>query len=272
MANHHTTSAARRRRARSDEIGALLALPMTGLRALTIADELRGKARLAWALIDGVAVRAESPELVREIEDYGREVRAALRRGPSGDVPGAADARDLYQGAGLGSPRRALQRGAAAARAEGRAALPRQHPGGRAEPRLRCASSFPSASTIAGVPEPAGRGCAGAATARATRASRKAHVNVDGTPALVDEDARSATRRRTPARAMIALGPRRRWSSRTRPSPRQRAAAARHRGHRGAADPPLRRADGRAGARPAGLIRAQVPGSGAGRAGATFGS
>lgn len=69
--------------------------------SVAIADELAGRVRLGWAALDGLAVRAESPDLVREIEAYGGDLRRSYGGGRSSEVPGAADARDLYKAVGL---------------------------------------------------------------------------------------------------------------------------------------------------------------------------
>lgn len=69
--------------------------------AIALAEELAGRVRLGWAAIEGLAVRPESAELVREIEAYGADLRRSYGGGPSGEVPGAAAARDLYKAVGL---------------------------------------------------------------------------------------------------------------------------------------------------------------------------
>lgn len=68
---------------------------------VSIAPELAGRVRLGWARIDGLAVRAESEDLVREVEAYGEDLRRSYGSGRSAEVPGAADARDLYKAVGL---------------------------------------------------------------------------------------------------------------------------------------------------------------------------
>jgi DNA/RNA-binding domain of Phe-tRNA-synthetase-like protein len=176
---------------------------MTGL-ALTIADELRGKARLAWALIDGVAVRAESPELVREIEDYGREVRERFGGGPSGDVPGAADARDLYKALGLDPTK---------TRPSNEALLRRVLKG---EPLYRV-NTLVDALNLSSLRQQLPFGLYDAkrlsppvvlrrgGDGEGYEGIRKAHVNVDGRPVLVDEDGPFGNPTSDSARAMITL-------------------------------------------------------------------
>ena len=69
--------------------------------SLAIADELAGRVRLGWSTIDDLTVRAESADLVREIEAYGADLRRSYGGGRSAEVPGAADARELYKAVGL---------------------------------------------------------------------------------------------------------------------------------------------------------------------------
>ena len=171
---------------------------------LSIAEEMRGKARLAWALIEGVAVRAESPELQAEIDAFGRETRERFGGGPSGDVPGAADARELYKSLGLDPTKtrpsneallRRVLKGDALYRvntlvdALNLASLRQQLPFGLYDAaRLR-----PPVVLRRGGPDEGYEGI------------RKAHVNVEGRPVLVDAEGPFGNPTSDSARAMITL-------------------------------------------------------------------
>jgi len=69
--------------------------------ALEVSPELRGRARLGLLTLADVSVRDGDPALAAEIEAYGAELRRRHGDGKSGDVPGAAEARDLYKALGL---------------------------------------------------------------------------------------------------------------------------------------------------------------------------
>jgi DNA/RNA-binding domain of Phe-tRNA-synthetase-like protein len=68
---------------------------------IAIAAEYEGRVRLGLIEVDGVAVRDALPALAAEIAAYGEELRRRYAGVPSGDVPGASDARDLYKALGL---------------------------------------------------------------------------------------------------------------------------------------------------------------------------
>lgn len=171
---------------------------------LSISEELRGRVRVAWARIDGVTVRAESPALLAEVEEYARETRSRFGGGPSGDVPGAADARDLYKAVGLDPTKtrpsneallRRVLKGEALYRvntlvdALNLASLRHQLPFGLYDAdRLR-------------PPVVLRRGRDG----EGYEGIRKARVNVDGRPVLVDEDGPFGNPTSDSARAMITL-------------------------------------------------------------------
>jgi DNA/RNA-binding domain of Phe-tRNA-synthetase-like protein len=74
---------------------------VSGELSLAIDAGLAGRIRLGWAAIEGLTVRAESAELVREIEAYAEDLRRTYGGGRSAEVPGAADARELYKAVGL---------------------------------------------------------------------------------------------------------------------------------------------------------------------------
>jgi DNA/RNA-binding domain of Phe-tRNA-synthetase-like protein len=175
---------------------------------VAIAEELHGRVRIAWALIEGVAVRAESPELLAEVEEFARETRERFGGGPSGDVPGAADARDLYKAVGLDPTKtrpsneallRRVLKGEALYRvntlvdALNLASLRQQLPFGLYDAdRLR-------------PPVVLRRGRDG----EGYEGIRKARVNVDGRPVLVDEEGAFGNPTSDSARAMITLETRR---------------------------------------------------------------
>jgi DNA/RNA-binding domain of Phe-tRNA-synthetase-like protein len=155
--------------------------------SLAIAGELAGRVRLGWSTIDGLAVRAESADLLREIEAYGEDLRRSYGGGPSAEVPGAADARDLYKAVGLDPTKtrpsneallRRVLKGEALYRvntlvdALNLASLRHQLPFGLYDAaRLR-------------PPVVLRRGDAG----EGYEGIRKARVNVDGRPVLVDQE------------------------------------------------------------------------------------
>lgn len=171
---------------------------------LTIADELRGRVRLAWAALAGVTVRAESEALVAEIEEHARALRERFGGGPSGDVPGAADARDLYKAVGLDPTKtrpsneallRRVLKGESLYRvntlvdALNLASLRHQLPFGLYDAaRLR-------------PPVVLRRGGAG----EGYEGIRKARVNVEERPVLVDQDGPFGNPTSDSARAMITL-------------------------------------------------------------------
>lgn len=175
---------------------------------LSIGDDLRGRVRVAWSLLDGVAVRAESAELLAEIEEHARDVRSRFGGGPSGDVPGAADARDLYKAVGLDPTKtrpsneallRRVLKGEALYRvntlvdALNLASLRQQLPFGLYDAdRLR-------------PPVVLRRGRDG----EGYEGIRKARVNVDGRPVLVDQEGPFGNPTSDSARAMITLDTRR---------------------------------------------------------------
>jgi len=68
---------------------------------ISIGPELAGKVRLGVAVIEGVSVKNEDAALAAEIDAAGAELRSRYAGGPSGEVPGAADARALYKALGL---------------------------------------------------------------------------------------------------------------------------------------------------------------------------
>jgi DNA/RNA-binding domain of Phe-tRNA-synthetase-like protein len=68
---------------------------------ISIHPELQSRTRLGVAVLEGVTVRAEEPALADEIAAFSAEMQRRYGAGPSGDVPGAADARALYKALGL---------------------------------------------------------------------------------------------------------------------------------------------------------------------------
>ena len=64
-------------------------------------DELRGRVRLGLLVLDGVTVRESDPELDAEVEACCRELRDRYGALRSAEVPGVADARELYKALGL---------------------------------------------------------------------------------------------------------------------------------------------------------------------------
>jgi DNA/RNA-binding domain of Phe-tRNA-synthetase-like protein len=172
--------------------------------SLAIAEELAGRVRLGWSTIDGLTVRAESADLVREIEAYGADLRRSYGGGPSAEVPGAADARELYKAVGLDPTKtrpsneallRRVLKGEALYRvntlvdALNLASLRHQLPFGLYDAaRLR-------------PPVVLRRGAAG----EGYEGIRKAHVNVDGRPVLVDQEGPFGNPTSDSARSSITL-------------------------------------------------------------------
>jgi DNA/RNA-binding domain of Phe-tRNA-synthetase-like protein len=68
---------------------------------IAVHPDLAGRTRLGVAVLEDLTVREEDAGLAAEIEAYGAEMRRRYGTGPSGDVPGAADARALYKALGL---------------------------------------------------------------------------------------------------------------------------------------------------------------------------
>jgi DNA/RNA-binding domain of Phe-tRNA-synthetase-like protein len=172
--------------------------------SLAIADELRGRVRLGFAAISGATVRAESDVLAREIEAYGAELRGTYGGGRSAEVPGAEDARSLYKAVGLDPTKtrpsneallRRVLKGEALYRvntlvdALNLASLRHQLPFGLYDAaRLR-------------PPIVLRRGAAG----EGYEGIRKARVNVDDRPVLVDEDGPFGNPTSDSARSAITL-------------------------------------------------------------------
>ena len=68
---------------------------------IAIAPEYGGRARLGVVELDGLSVRDADPGLAAEIAAHGEELRRRYAGRPSGEVPGADSARDLYKALGL---------------------------------------------------------------------------------------------------------------------------------------------------------------------------
>jgi DNA/RNA-binding domain of Phe-tRNA-synthetase-like protein len=62
---------------------------------------LAGRVLLGVLAIEGVTVREGDPALAAEVDAYCAELRARYGGGKSAEVPGAADARNLYKALGL---------------------------------------------------------------------------------------------------------------------------------------------------------------------------
>jgi len=68
---------------------------------IAIAPEYEGRVRLGVVELEGVTVRDADAGLAAAIAAHGEELRRRYAGLPSGDVPGASDARDLYKALGL---------------------------------------------------------------------------------------------------------------------------------------------------------------------------
>jgi DNA/RNA-binding domain of Phe-tRNA-synthetase-like protein len=68
---------------------------------ISLATDLAGRVRLGALVLDGVTVREADPTLAAEIAAYGQDLRRLYPDAKSAEVPGAADARGLYKDLGL---------------------------------------------------------------------------------------------------------------------------------------------------------------------------
>ena len=69
--------------------------------ALEITPELAGRVRLGVLVLEGVTVRERDEALDAEVDRDCASLRERHGGGPSGDVPGTADARALYKALGI---------------------------------------------------------------------------------------------------------------------------------------------------------------------------
>jgi DNA/RNA-binding domain of Phe-tRNA-synthetase-like protein len=69
--------------------------------AVRIDGALRGRVRLGILTLEGVAVRTLDPALDAEVDGYCAELAERYGGGRSAEVPGVADARNLYKALGL---------------------------------------------------------------------------------------------------------------------------------------------------------------------------
>jgi DNA/RNA-binding domain of Phe-tRNA-synthetase-like protein len=69
--------------------------------AISVAAELRGRVRLGILVLEGLVVREADEGLAAEIESHASELRARYGSLKSSEVPGTADARDLYKALGI---------------------------------------------------------------------------------------------------------------------------------------------------------------------------
>jgi DNA/RNA-binding domain of Phe-tRNA-synthetase-like protein len=68
---------------------------------LGIDPDLSGRVRLGILILSGVEVRDADPALAAEVAAFCSELKTRYGGSPSGEVPGAADARALYKALGL---------------------------------------------------------------------------------------------------------------------------------------------------------------------------
>lgn len=68
---------------------------------VAVAPDLASHVRLGTALLEGLSVREEDPALHEEVARHCADLRERFGGGPSGDVPGTADARVLYKALGI---------------------------------------------------------------------------------------------------------------------------------------------------------------------------
>jgi DNA/RNA-binding domain of Phe-tRNA-synthetase-like protein len=68
---------------------------------LTLGPEVAGRVHVGFFTLDGVSVREADPALAAEVDGYCSELRSKFGDGRSAEVPGTAEARDLYKALGL---------------------------------------------------------------------------------------------------------------------------------------------------------------------------
>jgi len=68
---------------------------------ISVAAELTLRVRLGILVLEGLAVRDTDADLVAEVERHENEVRARYGSLKSSEVPGTAEARDLYKALGI---------------------------------------------------------------------------------------------------------------------------------------------------------------------------
>jgi DNA/RNA-binding domain of Phe-tRNA-synthetase-like protein len=171
---------------------------------LSIAAELAGRVRLGWATIDGLTVRADSPDLVREIDSCADGLRRTYGGGRSAEVPGATDARELYKAVGIDPTK---------TRPSNEALLRRVLKG----EALYRVNTLVDALNLASLRHQLPFGLYDAARLRPPvllrrggegegyEGIRKARVNVDGRPVLVDADGAFGNPTSDSARSSITL-------------------------------------------------------------------
>jgi DNA/RNA-binding domain of Phe-tRNA-synthetase-like protein len=68
---------------------------------ISLAAEIAGRVRLSVLALEAVRVAEQDAALAAEIESYAAELRARYGQARSAEVPGAADARELYKRLGI---------------------------------------------------------------------------------------------------------------------------------------------------------------------------
>jgi len=175
--------------------------------ALSVAPELSGRVRLGVIVLEGVTVTAENAALAAEIEAYGRDVRTRYGAVPSGEVPGAADARALYKALGLDPTKNRPSNEALLRRVLKGEALYKVNALVDALNLCSLRAQLPfGLYDLAHVAPPVvlRRGAAG----EAYEGIRKGPVNVDGRPVLADAQGPFGNPTSDSARSMITLAAR----------------------------------------------------------------
>jgi DNA/RNA-binding domain of Phe-tRNA-synthetase-like protein len=174
---------------------------------VSVDPELRGRVRLGLLVLDGVAVREADEDLDAEVGACCRELRERYGALRSAEVPGAADARDLYKALGLDPTKTRPSSEALLRRALKGEALYRVNTLVDALNLCSLRAQLPfGLYDLAQVEPPIvlRRGRAG----EAYEGIRKGAVNVDGRPVLVDAQGPFGNPSSDSARTMIRPGTR----------------------------------------------------------------
>jgi DNA/RNA-binding domain of Phe-tRNA-synthetase-like protein len=176
--------------------------------AFEIAPSLAGRVRIGLVAVAGTSVREGDPALAAEVDAECQALRARYGEGKSSEVPGAADARTLYKALGIDPTKTRPSNEALLRRALKGEGLYRINTLVDALNLASLRQQLPFGLYDAGKLRPPvvlRRGRDG----EGYEGIRKARVNVDGRPVLVDEEGPFGNPTSDSARAMITLDTRR---------------------------------------------------------------